>query len=111
SPRGAKAGNKSFKIPAFLLSLEVLDDEKGHHSGRRRRQPAVPANEDRVQTAVAGLRQADDLLSPRHAYARRSAGNLNHLDAKRLPHAPRLPWGRLAVRDPNRLRGAGKAEW
>src|SRR5471032_2129999 len=59
------------------------DRPQGTHSRRRRGQPLAPAHARRQQTAVTSLRQADDLLSALHAYARGRAGDSDHLDTRR----------------------------
>ena len=61
----------------------VGNDHQRNHPGRRRRQPALPADPGRQQTAAAGLRQADDLLPAGDADDGRDPRHPDHL------HAPR----------------------
>src|SRR6266516_624579 len=86
-----------------------FQNEKGHSSRWWRRNTAFSADEDRLQTASADLRQTDDLLSLVDLDARRAARGSHHLDTKRFADAAGLfgRWG--ATRYSHRVRRATEA--
>src|SRR5204862_7781933 len=80
------------------------------HSARRWRGDAsVCADENRLQTTAANLRQADELLSARDSYARRSPRGADHFDAERFADARRLFGRRCATRYSHRVRTSAEA--
>ena len=81
----AGAGNAPKK-----LRSTITHEEKGYSPRRRRRHASFSDHEDRLQTTAAGLRQTDDLLSARHAHARRFARSPDHLHAERFADAARF---------------------
>src|SRR5206468_8466325 len=86
-----------------------IQNEEGHSARRWRGNASFPAHQDRLQTAPADIRQADDLLPAGDFDARRSSRSAHHLDAKRFADAARL-FGRWnATRYSHRVRRATKA--
>ena len=67
----------------FSIYFKGVHKYERYHSCRRCRHPALPADHGHQQTAAAGLRQADDLLSSVHADAGRHSGHPDHLHPDR----------------------------
>src|SRR3984893_2429461 len=89
--------------------MPSIDDEKRNNSRRWFRYAALSSYPDRLQTAVACLRQADDLLSALHANARRNPRDSGHFDTKRFADVSRAIRRRIASKSLDRVRGTIEA--
>src|SRR6266487_3344719 len=83
-----------------------IENEESHTSRRWRGHTPVPAYQDRMQTAAADLRQANDLLPAGDFDARRIARGAHHLNSKGSANAARLSRRRRATRCSHRVRRA-----
>ena len=84
------------------------DGSQGHHPGRRFRHAPLSDHQGHQQTAVAGVRQADDLLPDQRADAGGDPRSADHQYAARAGAVPE-PAGRwLAVGHEDRVRRAAE---
>src|SRR6266700_4156065 len=83
-----------------------IENEESHSSRRWRGHTPVPAYQDRMQTAAADLRQANDLLPAGDFDARRIARGAHHLNSKGSANAARLSGRWRATRYSHRVRRA-----
>src|SRR5207244_10793299 len=86
-----------------------IENEESHSSRRWRGNTSLSADENRLQTAVADLRQADDLLPVGDLDAWRAARGAHHLNTERSANAGGLPRRRLATRHSYRIRSSTEA--